>query len=379
MGLLWLQRRADQREHRFGLEVWLALAAAQLLGWGLDVWHNCPHQQTIAPALLVLAFSLSWNHWPAQRRNLVLGGVLTGLLVVSPPTRVCEHLYPFDEVWPATVVQAQRSYLSLYAYEETGDAPRDVLLPARIGNLAMAGQLQLVNGYSSLFPSQLIRAWTFHTVGSLDINEKSRQNVGLGVMPGGLTDKLGIDGILLSPQWRWLAPHLQQCGWVHAGDEGQVQVWHRELKPRPGAESLKQVLFCRLGRETAAQSLVPNGPDVIRDDANPGLRPFTEVSCSPARVTRNQIQLEISANPGPQPAMVAVRQPYVDGYRAFLQDRELSVHNLNLQHLAVQIPAGSPAGTLHLEYRPRALKRGLLLALLGLLAGAFLSAWAGKK
>jgi len=373
-GLRWLQQRLDRKDHHFGLEVWAAVAAGQILGWGLDLWHGCPHQQTLAPALLVLAFSLSWNGWPAQRRNLVLGGVLVGLLVVAPPTRVCEHLYPFDQVLPATVVQPQRSYLSLYAYEETSDAPQDVLLPARIGNLSMANQLQLVNGYSSLFPSQLIRAWTFHTVGSLDINEKSRNNIGQGVLPGGLSDKLGINGILLSPQWQWLAPHLQQCGWTHAGDEGQVQVWHRELATRPGAEALKQVLFCRLGRETADQALVPNGPEVIRDDANPGLRSFAEVSCSPPIVSRNQIQLEVSANPGPNPAMVAVRQPFVDGYRAFLRGQELPVHNLNLQHMAVEIPPGSPAGTLTVQYIPHAFRRGFWLAVLGLLGSVLLAA-----
>jgi len=371
-GLRWLQDRVDRKQHRFGVEVWAAVAAAQLLGWALDWWHDCPHQQTIAPAVLVLAFSLSWNRWPVQRRNLVLSGVLAGLLVVSPPTRVCEHLYPFDEILPVSVVQSKRCYLSLYAYEETAEGPREVILPARIGNLGMAGQVEMVNGYSSLFPSQLIRACTFHTVGSLDVNQKSRQNVGLGVTPGGLTDKLGISGILLSPQWQWLAPQLQQCGWVHAGNEGKVQVWHRQLAPRPGAEALKQVLFCRLGAETAAQALVPNGPEVIRDDANPGLRSFASIQCGPVQTTRNESHLELSANPGPQSAMVAVRQPFVDGYRAFLNDRELKVHNLDLQHMAVEIPPRSAGGTLHLEYRPHALSQGLLLALLGLLGTAWL-------
>ncbi|MBS2036196.1 hypothetical protein JST97_14495 [bacterium] len=373
LGLEYLNRQTDNPEHRFGKATWAAIALGQLLGFGLDSWRNHPHQWLPLPLLLLLVFCWTWNNRPQQRQPLLLGGVWVGLLLTTPITPLSYHQYPQGKI-VRPLVRPDRTWLSLYSWQELLDSRPNLVVPARYADSALVERLPIVNGYSPLLAAPIIRAWTFSNVGSLEPTVRNVNNIALGTEPGGLMDKLEITGLMLSPQWQPLAPQLARTGWRLLGHEGLVQIWVRDRPFRPTFESLTQVQICKLGEETAAASLQPDGPAVIRTDRQPpGLYRFAPLECGTTETWRNGASCQLAANPGNRPALIAVHRPWFQGYRAFLGGKEMKLDTLNLQQMAVEIPPGSPGGRLEVVYRPHALKIGLIAGILGLLGAAILS------
>lgn len=366
LGLIWLQRQASQPAHRFGPATWTALLLGQILGPLGDSLRGFPHRWEAGPILLLVLFCLAWNGRPGQRSPLVLGGTLIGLWLAVPLTALSGHQYPSAPIPPGTRVKNDRVWLSLYSWEELLDNRAELVVSARYGNAAMPERVEFVNGYSPLFVAPLIRAWPFSNVGSLDTSEWARVNVALGTAPAGLMDKLGISGLLLSPQWSGLGRVLAQNGWTPAGAEGLMQVWTRGPGRRPCFQSLTQAAFREKWAAVVEQALEPNGIAVVHGSPD-GLRSFAPLQCGREMLERNGAQVQISANPGNQPALVAVHRSYLEGYRASLNGQRLKLYNLNLQHMAVELPPGSPAGALQVVYRPRIFDWAPALMVLGLL------------
>lgn len=366
LGLIWLQRQAGNPAHRFGRATWAALLLGQVLGPLLDHLRGLPHRWEAGPILLLVLFCLAWNRLPRQRSQLVLGGTLIGLWLAVPLTALSGHQYPSAPIPPATLVKNDRVWLSLYSWEELLDSRAELVVSARYGNTAMTERVEFVNGYSPLFVAPLIRAWPFSNVGSLDTSEWARVNVSLGAAPGGLMDKLGITGLLLSPQWSGLGRVLAQNGWTAAGSEGLMQVWTRGAGRRPCFQSLTQTAFREKWTSVVEQALEPDGIGVIRGGPE-GLRSFAALQCVSEVVERNRARVQVSANASDRPALLAVRRSYLEGYQASLNGQPLRLYNLNLQQMAVEIPAGSPAGTVQLVYRPRIFNWAPWLMALGLL------------
>lgn len=373
LGLLWLQRQAANPAHRFGRATWAALLLGQLLGPALDAWRGLPHRWEAGPILLLVIFCLAWNRNPQKRPMLVLGGSLVGLWLAVPLTALSGHQFPFASIPQDSLVKNERVWMSLYTWEELQDPRPELVVSARYGNASMVERVEFVNGYSPLFVAPLIRAWPFSNVGSLETSEWARVNVALAAVPGGLMDKLGISGLLLSPQWSGLGRILAQNGWSRQGAEGLMQVWTRGPGRRSCFESLSQAAFREKWPAVVEQALEPNGIGAIH--AGPEeLRSFAAVQCSQEVSERNRAQVNLSANPGPESALVAVHRFFLEGYRATLNGRPVKLYNLNLQQMAVEIPPGSPAGTLLVEYRPRVFDWApwlMALGLLGTLAAHF--------
>jgi hypothetical protein len=373
LGLQWLSRQANNSRHRFGIATWAAILLGQVLGIALDDWREHTHQWLPGPVLLLIAFGWAWNSRPRQRHGLLALAVWLGLLLATPLTPLGYHQYP-EATIVNTLVKPDRCWLSLYSYEELLDSRAELVRPARFANSGVLEHLPMVNGYSPLYAAPIVRAWTFSMVGSLQPNPGYVNNIALGATSGGLMDKLGINGLLLSPQWQPLESLLLQNQWRLLGHEGLVHVWVRDRAPQPVFEPLTQAQYCIRGAETAAAALEPNGPPVIRSATQaPGIRQFVPLQCEPVASWRNGASCHVSANTGNQAALIAVHRPWFQGYRAFLNGRELTLSTLNLQHMAVEIPAGSAAGILEVVYQPHALKIGLVLGLIGLCGMVLLS------
>ncbi len=345
LGLLWLQQQAKNPAHRFGSATWAALLTAQILGPGLDALRGFPHRWEVGPVLLLAGFCLAWNRRPDRRSPLVLGGTLLGLLLAVPMQALSGHQYPMEPAAPNSLVRNDRVWMSLYTWDELQDPRAGLMVPARYGNAGMTEQVEFLNGYSPLFVAPIIRAWTFSNVGSLDLSERSKVNVALGTIPGGLLDKLGISGLLLSPQWSGLGQILAQNGWTRVGTEGLIQIWTRGQGKKPVFESVPQASFRQNWNETMEQALEPNGIGVARQGPE-GL------------VFETLLQ---------EPALLAIHRNYLVGYRATLNGQPLPLYNWNLQQMAVEIPAGSPAGTLVVTFWPRIFDFAPWLFALGLL------------
>ena len=366
LGLLWLHQHSKNPGHRFGLATWAALLVAQLLGPTLDGLRGFPHRWEAGPVLLLVCFCWLWNRSPKRRSQLVLGGTLVGLGLAVPLQALSGHPFPIAPVTPNSVVRNDRVWMSLYTWNELQDSRPELVVAARYGNTSMTEQVEFLNGYSPLFVAPIIRAWTFSNVGSLDLSERSKVNIALGTIPGGLLDKLGITGLLLSPQWSGLGQLLPQNGWTQVGLEGVVQVWTRGQGKKKCFESLPQAAFRQNWKETMEQALEPNGLSVVHQGPD-SLRTFASLQCSQEQNERNRSQVQVSANRSPQPALLAVHRNYLVGYRATLNGQPLPLYNLNLQQMAVEIPAGSPAGTLVVAFWPRIFDFAPWLIALGLL------------
>lgn len=368
LGLLWLQLQAQNPRHRFGTSTWVALLAAQLLGPLLDAGRGLPHRWEPGPALLLVGFCLLWNRLPERRSSLVLAGTLVGLWLAVPLQALSGHQFPFSPVPASSPVRNDRVWMSLYTWEELQDPRPELVVPARYGNTSMTEQVEFLNGYSPLFVAPIVRAWTFSNVGSLDLSERSKVNIALGTIPGGLLDKLGVRGLLLSPQWGGLGQILSQNGWHQVGLEGLVRIWTRGEGKSPVFESLPQAAFREKWPQVMEQALEPNRIGVVHQGPD-GLRSFALVQCTQEQNERNRAQVQVSANPSKQPALLAIHRSYLEGYRATLNGQSLKLYNLNLQQMAVEIPAGSPAGTLVVAFWPRIFDFAPWLMLLGLLLG----------
>jgi hypothetical protein len=367
LGLQWLAARVSDPQHRFRGGTWIAILLGQLLGPALDLGRGHPHRWELGPPALLVLFCWGWNRLTTRRETLLVLGTWAGLLLATSLTPLSWHQFPSARLPVPGLVRPDRTWLALYSWPELQDPRPELVVPVRYGNLCMVERLPMVNGYSPLFTAPLIRAWNFSNAGSLDPTPEKVANIALGSRTGGLMDKLDITGLLLSPQWQPLAPHLLRNQWKLSGSEGLVQCWVRDRASRPLFQPLAQARFCRWGKETAEAALAPDGPPAVRSSDRPeGIYPFATPACREGRSGRNWAEAELSANTSDQPGLIGVRRPWFQGYRAFLGGRELKLYTWNLQYMAVEVPPGSPAGTLQVLYKPRSLKLGLFLAIFGL-------------
>ena len=369
IGLLWLQQ-ASREGKPFGRGTWLALLLAQLVGPGLSLARGLPLVSLWQPGLFLLLWCLAWNRLPAERRDAwIFLGVLAGLFLVTPPRFIHEDQYPYRFAWQNRLVEPDRQYFSLYVEKDIKDPDPNVSIASRLGNLPLLDNRRFVNGYSPIFSSPLTWALHLSAVGYSYADENGVVVIGEAVKTGNLFDKLDVTGLLISPLWRPLGPHLQQNGWVLQGTEGQVQVWHRnQHAPLLPAESLTSVQKASSLAQVVQETYSGNPLNVLlTTQGESGPARYASIGCRVLSQTRLGIRLELGQTPPGQKALVAVRIPWVRGFRAFFRGQELPIQTLNVQHMGVELPAGSPAGELRVVYQPKALDFALPLAGLGLL------------
>ena len=194
--------------------------------------------------------------------------------------------------------------------------------------------VRLVNGYSPIRAAGVGPAWTFYTHGEIDpgVAEYLLQRE---AGPGGLLEKLGIDGLLVDRAMTFSPKPASAWQLAHEEKEGRV--------------------YERVG--------APIGPLHAIDLPNEKSAPVTIRLVSDAR---QEVVAEIAVAAGEGSAALAFARPFFHGYQATLNGRKIAIESYRGFAPLIRLPAGEN-GRLTLVYRPWWLVAGGALAGLSLL------------
>jgi hypothetical protein len=253
------------------------------------------------------------------------------------------HYFFTDNLNSPAPLDPNRLYLSLYPAPQSWyrvDMPGGPFgAVVRPGSTSMFGGVHLINGYTPVAPVGVARFFNCATHGQID-PARVRDVVIPEAGPGGLMEKLGIDGIIVARNFQLPAPLPNEWKLVYSEEEGDV--YHR-AQPLPTVRALA--------------------------DEN-----HTEAQVQIVENSRQKIVADILPDDSTRPALLGFSRPYFPGYRASLNGRQLAVASLQGLAPTVEIPAGQN-GRLELSYRPRAVVWGTGVAVLSFIAGAAMLAF----
>jgi hypothetical protein len=300
-----------EREHLLPLG-WMLLALAAL--WLIS--------QQIGTALV-----REWS--PPAIAFLAL---LATYLCISPNCGVPKYNFSQSMLNPGPL-DRQRLYLSFYPPPE--DAYRLEAHPSPVGQIVRPGStsmwagLRLINGYSPIRPVGVARDFATAIHGEIDPN-MGEWLAWSEAGAGGLLDRLGVDGIIISTQFGF-SP-LPTSDWQLAFSNGEGRVYHRQGEPIARVRSVDW-----------------DGPHAI-------------VRIRNIEDARNSVSARIEVSAGDEPGLIAFSRPYFRGYRAWLDRRELPVTTFRNLVPLVEVPARA-RGNLTLAYRPASVVYGGTIAL----------------
>ncbi|MDX2226474.1 MAG: hypothetical protein SFY92_05175 [Verrucomicrobiae bacterium] len=255
-----------------------------------------------------------------------------------------------------------------------------LLLP--IGSTSLNHPVEVVNGYSNLYPRG-----TEVVFGSAYCGVIGSEHIIRWATDADFTAFLkpfGIRGLVLladNPATPYLEYSLSRSqDWFAFGKMDRVHVWHSRL-PRltlehsPGAYIWKQrsIPADPILHGQIILSMTPPNPFDKDDllDLPGGFRAFGPVTVTDSKRLRNHSQALVENRDQTKSGLVWFRQPWFPGHRIYLDSRPLPVYLVQGVMPATILPPGSN-GRLQLVYRPYALLPGLLLAGLGLALSGFL-------
>jgi hypothetical protein len=365
---------------------WRARAAEAPLPWvenpgmlgalavGLTWVVSHPIPGVVGPlAAVSVAGALAWaaaERWgtPPVRAwaPLACALVVLGATYRLIPTALDVPTWP---LWPAldraAPLEPGRRYLALATdqdYFEVGAHQPGFGQLLRPGQTPLLAGLSFVNGYTPLPRRGIWFAFQFGPHGYVSA-PALRRVVTRDAQPGGLLSRLGVDGLVLGPQQRHHAPGLVAMGWQVIAEGADGVALHRSGPLAPLAASVPgirhEVLsgqppwWLALG-QTDGLSAVP----AEREPRTVEL--FAPRAVQLRAASRGAVDVEVAA--GPDPGLVAVRVPWLDGWEATLAGRRVSLVSLDGIVVGARIPAGV-GGTLQLRYWPPGLRWGAALAL----------------
>jgi hypothetical protein len=269
-----------------------------------------------------------------------------------------------------------RTYIAAYSMRDLA-APVRILNPAhqnnalfRPGNLPMAADLDFIGGYSPLSPWGMVHVLGFEQLHGMMSEDSVQRLVRLEMQQGALLDHMSVEGVTMSQSLLLRSGARDLPGWRLAAAWGQDMLLERRTPPRadvyfaPSTRAFKTreeaAAWIRSRREAAMPWVV------VGQAAPPG--------CADARVEsstrlRHESNARIDTRGCPGEVLLVFARPWVPGFVASLDGKELAVETADLIMPAVRVPAGSH-GELTLEYKPRSLAIGAIVALVALLLAA---------
>lgn len=291
----------------------------------------------IGVGLSLLALSLAWllgERWlPANSgaRGWLPVGVMGVALVVGSvrPVDAVPHWSIGEAIREPGPFDKARTYLAVLSLRDiyaNGDGTGEI---NRFANTAMYAGLRFVNGYTPMIPRQLGKLLATEWIGQM--SPRDGRFLKTAAPSGGLLSQMGVDGLVLGPDFMPYADLVRQSGWELVGRFPMGMVFHRPGPPdarvRPVAEA------------------VPSERAVIREIDESRL----SVRC----------QLE---NLGKEhDAMLVFSRAYYPGYRAYLNGTEIPVETFRGVQPAVRLPAGVK-GELRLAFWPSSVRWGIAIA-----------------
>jgi hypothetical protein len=244
---------------------------------------------------------------------------------IPPNCGVPKYNFSQDLTKPEPLDQ-RRLYLAVYspaeyAYRrEYRNGP--VGQVARPGSTPMWAQLRFVNGYSPILSAGVAREFKFFIHGEIDA-AMGQYLVEKESGPGGLLEKLGVDGIVIANE---IAARPTSSAWQLQFSSEDGRVFDRVGDPFPLVRSVTAI------------------------DSRPS-QEFLSAAISDIRDRRNSIEFEINVPQGEKASLLTVSRPYFAGYRAHLGDKTLPVDSYRGLFPIVEVPPGTH-GRVILSYRP---------------------------
>ena len=234
----------------------------------------------------------------------------------------------------------------------------------RPGNTAMASGARFVNGYSPLQVKGL--SYTFLVELHGYIHEEALAHLAhTGTKPGGVLQRVGVDGVVVGDASRKLIPVIRANGWVEGPGAADGVIMHRAGPPSPHVRAVPAIRAVAMKPGEAWWQHVYQAEGVSIVDAAPDLpdgatRRYAPRAARSLETWRNGERLEVG--PGDAPALIAVARAWVPGYEAIAPDgTRLRQFAIDGAIIGLEVPAGM-AGAIEIRYRPSGLVLGLWIA-----------------
>lgn len=349
-----------------GAEMWAELKVREVLRWafglvGISGLIGLFAHANFVPAMLwwelgflLLAWALATWRWMPALTTAALLYVTYGL--VQLPQSGFRHSFTENLLEPGPL-DRERLYLSLYSFPDLVDgehAPAGWGALIHPGNTAQLADLNFVNGYSS-FNARGIPA-LFEPFGTLP---HSTSEMLLGPEGAGLLEVLGVDGLVIAPREFDLISKLGP-EWIQVADSPEAKVFH--LEPRRAAPAHPLAWL----QTKPDQNLVqPRLTSLFKSRERLVLKVDPAGETRQSRETVEDIgvlaEKPDSVPPSPLPSAIALSRPWLPGYHARLNGRELPVENYAGLVPMVELPPGAQ-GKLEFRYWPDSLRDGVWLA-----------------
>ena len=357
----------------------LGITAVASLGLDFD-WRMTLHLIAVAGLLCGVWLLLARrDHRFAPWMPVVITMVMTVLTFNVYSHHGETPIFEYEDALLSPVpLDPSRRYLAMYGFEQIvahddhGRVTRGINASWRPGNIPMLAGVELVNGYSPLGLAAL------RNIFQVDVHGPMEPGHARGLLeresgPNQLLHHAGIDGLLVPESMaRPHAPLLARHGWRPVARIGEVIVLHRTVpatEPLFGAglavkvngeQNAYHAIFRRATPYLPVVLLTPGASQAERY----GRRAFSNVDEG-----RNHTSLRVG--PGPK-ALFVFRRPWMPGWRATIDGRDLPVLRANMIMPAVEVPQDT-SGELRLVYRPRSLVAGAWIALAALAVLALVS------
>jgi hypothetical protein len=230
------------------------------------------------------------------------------------------------------------------------------------GNTQCLSGIKTINGYSAMWPMGTSQIFNFNVQGALK-DEVAWHN--MPVIPQQLFLRMAVDGLILQQP---LIPQNQfNQDFEYVGMIDQLHVYHRRTAPSPLTHLHQSVIFNSSFKEAknkvdiihmdyaVADDLPANYQHVLNTKVNYDLPREFKLTGS----NTTAVAMDVDTQGNEQPSFITVARPWLPGYRATWNDREIPVYRVDLLMPGVLIPA-QQSGILKLRYFPRSLERGLI-------------------
>lgn len=352
-----LASRTRRRDWRSNAGVW-ASGLTALVWLALVVFHRQYRRYPVTDAMppFTLGVAVAWallaawprrRAWPLTAAGLAVFAATAGTYQFMP-TNPHLPIYPM----PATLsrvapLSVDRLYLSFYReadqYYRNWQTPEGFGSLVRMGSTGMIAGVHLINGYSPIMPPGAGKRLNIETHGNVPDPDGERLFREDAAGPGGLLDVLGVDGLIITHDYRLPVPPSPEK-WEEVLNVGEGTVY---LRRTGKVNDIREVGTPETGGEARIRLVENSRQKVIAEVEVPGRR-------------KNAVTLSF-------------RRPFYRGYRAKLDAVELPVSSQDGLMPTVTLPPGS-RGRLTLWYAPRAVVWGAALSALGLMASGAL-AW----
>ena len=211
----------------------------------------------------------------------------------------------------------------------------------RFANTAMYAGLSFVNGYTPMIPRQLGKLLATEWIGQ--ISPADGRFLKKEASPGGLLSQMGVDGLVLGPDFMKYAGLLRQSGWELVGRFPMGMVFHRPGPPSRRVRSLAELLPAD-----------PRGSEQT-------LLPWENAAIRAVEESRLSVRCQVENMGKEHDAMLVFSRAYYPGYLAYFNGTEIPVETLRGVQPAVRIAPGAK-GELLLMFWPASVRWGTAIA-----------------